>query len=102
MGFVAAWEVEFKVLGWNLTLISASTSALTLALALILALVLALTSTLVSALASALVLTLISTFRFVYAFSAFGFFSFEIVSLSVDLPISTTFFLCNCFSFDFF
>ena len=67
LGFVTTWEVEFKVLGWNLTLVLASTLASVLTLAL--------------ASASTLILTLASTFGFVYVFSTFGYFSFEIVSL---------------------
>ena len=67
--------MEFKVLGWNLTLVLALTSALVLTSTSTSALVLASASTLVLALALA------STFRFVNVFSMFGFFSFEIVSL---------------------
>ena len=64
-------------------------------------------------LTSTLVLAL--TFGFVYAFSTFGFFSleivslyddllicFEIVSLSSDLWISTISSLCTCLPSDFF
>ena len=46
----------------------------------------------------ALVLAFASTFGFVYGFSTFGFFSFEIVSISDDLPIYTPLSLYNYFS----
>ena len=45
-----------------------------------------------------LALALASTFGFIYAFSMFGFFSFEIVSLSDDLPIYVVFSLFNLVS----
>ena len=43
LGFVAMWEVEFKVCGWNLTLVLALVLTLTLVLALASALTLVLT-----------------------------------------------------------
>ena len=58
-------------------------------------LVLTSTSVLVSTLVLTSALILVSIFGFVYAFSMFGFFSFEIVSLSNDLSIFAAFFLYN-------